>query len=192
LVKPTLKSGPRVFIQNLFCNFLTFLQVSMNFGSLHYFLGIKSIEERFKTTAQCRAESGLWLQCTARRPATRSRPKGWLGRGLLARSNRGGSPRAARLHARRAHWRRGHRAQPVHDDALIIGPVVASHWQGVAGELVGTTERTLGKVGVGRAHRGGGATMGRRGSSVRRRVVGSSPKGESAATTTSSWSCGGG
>jgi hypothetical protein len=145
LVKPTLKSGPRVFIQNLFCNFLTFLQVSMNFRSLHYFLRIKSIEERFKTATQCRA-----------------------------------------------HWQRGHRAQPVHGDALIIGPVVASRWQGVAGELVGTTGRTLGKVGVGRAHRGGGATMGRRGSSVRWRAAGSSPKGESAATTTSSWSCGGG
>jgi hypothetical protein len=31
LVKPTVKSGSRGFIQNLFCNFWTFLQVSMNF-----------------------------------------------------------------------------------------------------------------------------------------------------------------
>jgi hypothetical protein len=38
LVKPTVKSGSREFIQNLFCKILTFLQVSMNFGNLKQFL----------------------------------------------------------------------------------------------------------------------------------------------------------
>jgi hypothetical protein len=35
-------------IQNLLYHFWTFLLVSMNFGSLLYFLGIKSIKKRFK------------------------------------------------------------------------------------------------------------------------------------------------
>jgi hypothetical protein len=35
LVKPTVKSGSRGFVQNLFCKFWTFLQVSTNFGSLN-------------------------------------------------------------------------------------------------------------------------------------------------------------
>jgi hypothetical protein len=43
-----LKFYTRVVQQNLFYNFWTFLQVSMNFESLHYFLGIKTIEKRFK------------------------------------------------------------------------------------------------------------------------------------------------
>jgi hypothetical protein len=35
LVKPTVKSGPKGFIQNLVCKFWTFLQVSTNFGNLN-------------------------------------------------------------------------------------------------------------------------------------------------------------
>jgi hypothetical protein len=34
----------------------------MNFRSLHYFLGIKTIKNDLKITAQCWAEIGLWLQ----------------------------------------------------------------------------------------------------------------------------------
>jgi hypothetical protein len=34
----------------------------MNFGSLHYFLGIKTIKNDLKITTQCWAEIGLWLQ----------------------------------------------------------------------------------------------------------------------------------
>jgi hypothetical protein len=37
---------------------------------------------------------------------------------------------------------------------VVEGPVVASWRQGVAGELVGTTERAPGKEGAGGAHRG--------------------------------------
>jgi hypothetical protein len=51
LVKPTMKSGSRVLIQNLFCNFWTLLQVSMNFGILKQFLELKTIEKRFKNAA---------------------------------------------------------------------------------------------------------------------------------------------
>jgi hypothetical protein len=48
LVKPTMKSGSRGVQQNLFCNFCTFLQVSINFRNLHYFLGIKIIKNDLK------------------------------------------------------------------------------------------------------------------------------------------------
>jgi hypothetical protein len=37
------QSGTRVLIQNLFQKFWTFLQVSTNFGSLNYFLPVKTI-----------------------------------------------------------------------------------------------------------------------------------------------------
>jgi hypothetical protein len=67
----------------------------MNFGILKQFLEFKTIEKRFKTAAQCRAESGPRLPCTARWSATRGRPEGRLGHGRVARSNRGGGPRAA-------------------------------------------------------------------------------------------------
>jgi hypothetical protein len=63
---------------------------------------------------------------------------------------------------------------------------------GVAGELVGTTERAPGNERGGRAHRGWRSTVRRGGGSVRRRAAGSSPEGGSAATPASSWSCGGG
>jgi hypothetical protein len=49
LVKPTVKSGSKGFIQNLFCKFWAFLQVSMNFWSLNYFLGIKINGKKIKT-----------------------------------------------------------------------------------------------------------------------------------------------
>jgi hypothetical protein len=48
LVQPTVKSGLRGFIQNLFCKFWTFLQVSTNFGSLKHFLRIKINWKRLK------------------------------------------------------------------------------------------------------------------------------------------------
>jgi hypothetical protein len=49
LVTPTGWSCPRGVQQKLVCHFLTFLQVSTNFGSLHYFLGIKTNGKTFKT-----------------------------------------------------------------------------------------------------------------------------------------------
>jgi hypothetical protein len=48
LVKPTVYSGSRGAQENLFCNFWTFLQVSINFRSLHYFLKLKIIENDLK------------------------------------------------------------------------------------------------------------------------------------------------
>jgi hypothetical protein len=62
LVKTTVKSCSRGVQQNLFCNFWTFLQVSINFGSLKQILKFKIIKKRFKIAAQCRAESGPWLR----------------------------------------------------------------------------------------------------------------------------------
>jgi hypothetical protein len=70
--------------------------------------------------------------------------------------------------------------------------MVASRRQGVAGELMGTIERAPGKEGAAGAQRGGGATTGRRGSSVRRHAMGFSPEGGSSATLASSQSCRGG
>jgi hypothetical protein len=61
-------------------------------------------------------------------------------------------------------------------DAVTEGPVVARLRQGVVGELEGTTRRAPGKEGASGAHRGGGATTGRRGGAVRWRAAGSSPK----------------
>jgi hypothetical protein len=69
---------------------------------------------------------------------------------------------------------------------LTVGPVVASRWQGVAGELVGTTETASGKEGAGGAHRGWRSTVRRGGGSVRWRAAGSSPEGGSAVTPASS------
>jgi hypothetical protein len=96
LVKPTVYSGSRGVQENLFCNFWTFLQVSINFRSLHYFLKLKTIENDLKSAAQCWAKIGPRLQRTARRLATCGRPEGQLGHGLAARSSREGGPRAAR------------------------------------------------------------------------------------------------
>jgi hypothetical protein len=47
--KSTVKSGSRGIQQNLFCNFWTFLQVSMNFGSLKQFLELKQLKNHLKT-----------------------------------------------------------------------------------------------------------------------------------------------
>jgi hypothetical protein len=49
------------------------------------------------------------------------------------------------VHSQRAGW---------HGGAIADGPVVASWWQGVVGELVGITGRAPGKEGAGGAHRG--------------------------------------
>jgi hypothetical protein len=88
LVKPTVQSGSRVFIQNFVCNFWTLLQVFMNFGSLQSFLGIKTIENNLKSTAQCWADiqpmaaafgrGSLWTGCAVARslPDPRSRRRG--------------------------------------------------------------------------------------------------------------------
>jgi hypothetical protein len=45
LVKPTVKSGSRGFIQIFFCKFWTFLQVSTNFGILKQFWNLKQLEK---------------------------------------------------------------------------------------------------------------------------------------------------
>jgi hypothetical protein len=120
LVKPTVKSGSRGFIQNLFYKFWTFLQVFTNFGNLPYFLGFKTIG---KTIKKCRTVTGLKLahgmRRSARGLATRGRPEGRLGHGLAAQpSQRGGS--------RRTKTRCG--------DVLDSVAVGAGRRQGVAGE----------------------------------------------------------
>jgi hypothetical protein len=51
--------------------------------------------------------------------------------------------------------------------ALADGLMVASRWQGVVGELVGSTGRAPGKEGAGGAHRGRRSTTRRGGGSVR-------------------------
>jgi hypothetical protein len=95
-----MKGGSRGFIQNLFCKFWTFLQVSTNFGILNYFLLFKTIGKIFKSPVQCwvryRPEAtahGAW------RPAMRGQPTSLLGHGLVARSSRRGGPRRGSGHA---------------------------------------------------------------------------------------------
>jgi hypothetical protein len=61
-----MKSGSRGFIQNLFCKFWTFLQVSTNFGSLKQFLLFKTIRKMIKSPAQYWAKTSLRLQPTGR------------------------------------------------------------------------------------------------------------------------------
>jgi hypothetical protein len=86
----------------------------MNFGSLHYFLGIKSVEKQLKIAAQCWAEFGPGLQ-SAGVAACHARPaERLLGLGLAARSSCGV---AHVLRARRALWRHGHRAWPTRGKA---------------------------------------------------------------------------
>jgi hypothetical protein len=62
---------------------------------------------------------------------------------------------------------------------LTEGPVVASWWQGVASELMGTTGRAPNNESGGGAHRGWRSTMRRGGGLVRWRAVGSSLEGGS-------------
>jgi hypothetical protein len=114
LVKPTVQSGSIVFIQNLFYNFWTLLQVSTNFGSLKQFLEFKTIENDLKSAAHCWAETGPRLQCAPGGLSHTSGRKGLLGHGLVAQSSRGGGPHAA---CALGALRRGHRAQPTHRTA---------------------------------------------------------------------------
>jgi hypothetical protein len=77
-----------------------------------------------------------------------------------------------------------HSAGPKSAHGMVTdGPVVASRWQGVAGELAETTGRAPGNKSGGGAHRGGGAMTGQRGGSV---------EGGSTVTPASSGSCRGG
>jgi hypothetical protein len=77
-----------------------------------------------------------------------------LARGYSARLD--GLPHAV---GRKARWATAWR--PARSGAFAVGLVVASRRQGVARELVETTQRAPGKEGAGGAHRGGGATMAR-------------------------------
>jgi hypothetical protein len=60
-----MKSGSRGVQKNLFDDFWTFLQVSTNFETLHYFLRIKTIENDLKIAAPYWAKIGLRLQRAA-------------------------------------------------------------------------------------------------------------------------------
>jgi hypothetical protein len=124
----------------------------VNFGSLHYFLELKTIENDLKSAAQCWAEIGPRLQHVAWRPTTRGQPEGWLGHGLAARSSRGGGSRVGR---------RG--------GALIDGPVTASRRQGLGLKHHGRAADASSKGSGGRAHRCGGTTAGQSSGSVRQR-----------------------
>jgi hypothetical protein len=77
LVKPTVKSVSRGVQQNLFCNFWTLLQVSMNFASLKQFLKFKIIKNDLKSPHSVGPKTGPRLQCVARRPATRGVVTRW-------------------------------------------------------------------------------------------------------------------
>jgi hypothetical protein len=59
-----MKSGSKRFIQNLVCNFYTFLQVSTNFGSLTNFCDLKQLKKHLKSPAQYQAKTGPRLEPT--------------------------------------------------------------------------------------------------------------------------------
>jgi hypothetical protein len=101
---------------------------------------------------------------------------------------RPGSPRAHAVARVSARWR----VVPARSPRVGRRGGTGRWWQGVAGELAGTTGRALGNKSGGGAHRGGGAMTGRRGGSVRQRTAASSSEGGSAATLASSGSCEGG
>jgi hypothetical protein len=109
LVKPTVKSGSRGFIQNLFCNFWTFLQVSTNFWSLKQFLKFETIEKHLKTIAQYWAETGPRLQPTGRGGQLRAvgQKAGWAT--AWQPSPAGQMACAARCNTRMPAWRQSGR-----------------------------------------------------------------------------------
>jgi hypothetical protein len=124
LINPTVKSGSRGFMQILFCNFWTLLQVSTNFESLKQFLEFKQLKNDFKSPHSVGPKSGprpatlgpvAYHTRLARRPA-RSRPGGPAqprrrpvtgGNGTCVLVVR--SPRVARVRAGAvgAGWRQG-------------------------------------------------------------------------------------
>jgi hypothetical protein len=126
LVKPTVKSGSRGFIQNLFCKFWTFLQVSTNFGSLKQFLLLKTIRKIIKSLPQYWAETGPRLQPTGRGGLPRT-----VGR--KACNAHAGAVTTRRLRARR----RG--------GVLAGGSAVAQRRQDIAEDLEGATGKVSGK-----------------------------------------------
>jgi hypothetical protein len=87
--------------------FLDTPSFSINFGSLNYFLRIKSIEKQLKQPLS----AGLRIRPTATVhrawwPATCGRSEGWLDLDLAARSSGGVARVLARDHERRARSRR--------------------------------------------------------------------------------------
>jgi hypothetical protein len=96
-----MKSGSRVFIQNLFQNFWTLLQASTNFESLYYFLEFKTIENDLKSVAQCWAEI---------RPMASAFGRGGLRTGCVSETARPASARpGAEAALRGVHRVRGRR-----------------------------------------------------------------------------------
>jgi hypothetical protein len=78
----------------------------MNFRSLHYFLGIKTIKKRFKNHRTVLGRNRPVATVAARRPAMRDRPEGHLGHGLAARILRARRASCGVITAREmARWR---------------------------------------------------------------------------------------
>jgi hypothetical protein len=97
----------------------------MNFGSLHYFLGIKSVEKQFKIVAQWWAEIGPRLQCQLGGLPLAAGQKVLAGRAMAWRP--GPVVEAARVLSTR-QARCG--MVTACSGALVGGPVAVSRWQG--------------------------------------------------------------
>jgi hypothetical protein len=102
------------------------------------------------------------------RPATRDRPKSWLGHGLAAQPNgttglRGLLQRASAARAGAVITRRPRAGR--RSSVLAGGSAVARRWQGVAGDLEGVTGKVAGKEERAGAHQNGGSTVRREESS---------------------------
>jgi hypothetical protein len=153
LVKPTVKSGSRGFIQNLFYKFWTFLQVSTNFGNLKHFLLFKTIRKMVKFS---------W-HSTGLKPA-----RGYSPRGATACHARSAEkptgPRPDSPAQRGKQPARSPRANRAQGGAVACSPA-ARRRQGVAGDLEGGTGKVPGKEERAGAHWNGGSTARREESS---------------------------
>jgi hypothetical protein len=157
-----MKSGSRGFIQNLFCNFWTLLQVSTNFRSLKQFQEFKQLKNDFKSPHSVGPKSGprpatLGMVACHARPAERlAGPQPGVPAQLRRRPvTRGNGACAAR--ACSAVTARSSRARR-RGDALDGGVVGAGRQQGAAGEHRWGPRVAPGRRSGGGAHPSGGST----------------------------------
>jgi hypothetical protein len=115
LVKPTMKSGSRGFIQNLFCKVWTFIQVFTNFGNLPYFLEFKIIEKHLKLSHSIgpKRARGYSPQGRGGLLRTLGRKAGWATACQPSPAGPTACVTHGNAHAPRAWWC-GHHAQTTH------------------------------------------------------------------------------
>jgi hypothetical protein len=131
------------FMQNLLCHFWTFLQGSMNFGILNYFLGIKSIKNNLNRLHNVVPQSGPRPAVRRRNRPTCSSTAACCARAEPAQPGRADGPRCRCASA----------------EGMLAAHLPRGRGQGHEGSGRGAP----GKVGNGVAHRGGRVSVGWRG-----------------------------